>query len=173
MLTTAALFLLCTASGKASAQSYERSVEIYFRLGEAKYDPQFKDNQSNLKKFVDEVNAHSADSLYTRFSVDFYGGASPEGSEKVNVRLAQKRLDNAVAALEKAGFDFSRFHSGGLHTGKASIENWDGFAEIIASDGRLPHRDEVLAIISDTTLTSAEKEKMLKNLKGGMELSDS
>lgn len=168
MLIVTTLYLLCTAGENASAQSYERSVEIYFRLGEAKYDPQFKDNQSNLKKFVEEVNAHSADSLYTRFSVDFYGGASPEGSEKVNGRLAQKRLDNAMTALEKAGFDFGRFRSGGLHTSKATIENWEGFTDSIASDDRMPHRDEVLAIISDTTLTSADKEKKLKSLKGGV-----
>lgn len=167
MLTIATFVLLCLTNGNASAQSYERSVEIYFRLGEAKYDPDFKNNQSNLNKFVEEVNAHSADSLYTRFSVDFYGGASPEGSEKVNERLAQKRLDNAMTALEKAGFDFGRFRSGGLHTSKSSIENWDGFKDVISTDERLPHRDEVLAIISDTTLTSADKEKKLKKLQGG------
>ena len=167
MLTSVTFMLLCLSGVKASAQSYERSVEIFFRLGEAKYDPDFKDNQSNLKKFVEEVNAHSADSLYTHFNVDFYGGASPEGSEKVNDRLARKRLDNAMTALEKAGFDFRRFHSSGLHTGKASIENWEDFTDSIVSDDRLPHRDEVLAIISDTTITSAEKEKKLKKLQGG------
>ena len=167
MLTTS-LLLLLGLNGRASAQSYERSVEVYFRLGEAKYDPDFKDNRANLKKFVEDVNAHSADSLCTRFSVDFYGGASPEGSDRTNERLARQRLDNAMTALEKAGFDFSRFRSGGLHSSKSTIENWDAFTGAISFDDHLPHKEEVLAIISDTTLSSTDKEKKLKSLKDGV-----
>lgn len=162
------LGLFSALGGKAYAQSYERTLEIYFRVGATSYDPDFRNNRTNIRNFVAECNAFSADSVMTRFSVDFYGGASPEGPVRLNERLAKERLDNAVAAMEESGFDFGRFHNEGLHTDGTSIADWGSFAESVSADSLVPNRSEVLAVMKDTLLTDSDKEKKLKAMRGGV-----
>lgn len=120
-----------------------------------------------MRNFVAECNAFSADSAMTRFSVDFCGGASPEGPARLNGRLAKERLDNAVAAMKEAGFDFGRFHSEGLHTAGTAIADWGSFAESVSADSLVPDRNEVLAVMKDTVLTASDREKKLKSIRGG------
>lgn len=162
------LGLLSVLGGRAYAQSYDRTLKIYFRVGATSYDPDFRDNRTNMRNFVAECNAFSADSAMTRFSVDFYGGASPEGPARLNGRLAKERLDNAVAAMKEAGFDFGRFHNGGLHTAGTAIADWVSFAESVSADSLVPERSEVLAVMKDTVLTASDKEKKLKTIRGGV-----
>lgn len=162
------LGLLSVLGGRACAQSCDRTLKIYFRVGATSYDPDFRDNRTNMRNFVAECNAFSADSAMTRFSVDFYGGASPEGPARLNGRLAKERLDNAVAAMKEAGFDFGRFHNGGLHTAGTAIADWASFAESVSADSLVPERSEVLAVMKDTVLTASDKEKKLKTIRGGV-----
>lgn len=81
--------------------------------------------------------------------------------------MAKERLDNAVAAMKEVGFDFGRFHNGGLHTAGTAIADWGSFAESVSSDSLVPDRNEVLAVMKDTVLTASDKEKKLKTIRGG------
>lgn len=161
------LLALLFVSLTAFAQSYESSVEIYFRLGSSVYEPSFKGNQSKIESFVSDVNRiFQACESPQDITVAFYGGASPEGPEALNDSLAEARLRIAVIALKNAGLDFVKFDRV-AHNHSFSVEEWSKFAETVDSDRNIPDRMTVKAILSDSTLSSSDKASRLKSIRGG------
>lgn len=76
---------------------YRSEIMIDFRVNDTYIDPEYSDNDLQIKKIHTLLAALRADSSVTISSVMFCGAASPEGSYKWNSYLAGARL----AALEQ------------------------------------------------------------------------
>ncbi len=76
-------------------------VKIYFRPGSGAYEPDYQDNAARLESFSDEVSAFSSNH-YLLDSIIVISGTSPEGSLRLNERLARERLAAVLAAVQEA-----------------------------------------------------------------------
>ena len=96
-------------------------------------------------------NDRAAQSVYVK------GYASPDGPEKFNDKLSDKRSQSGLKAVQKLLADT------GLNIDAAAYgEDWDGFkAAVAASD--IKDKDLILQVLSMYT-SSAEREKEIKNL---------
>ena len=96
-------------------------------------------------------NDRAAQSVYVK------GYASPDGPEKFNDKLSDKRSQSGLKAVQKLLADT------GLNIDAAAYgEDWDGFkAAVAASD--IKDKDLILQVLSLYT-SSAEREKEIKNL---------
>ena len=96
-------------------------------------------------------NDRAAQSVYVK------GYASPDGPEKFNDKLSDKRSQSGLKAVQKL------LAETGLNIDAAAYgEDWDGFkAAVAASD--IQDKDLILQVLSMYT-SSAEREKEIKNL---------
>lgn len=169
----AALAALFVSGHEAGAQIRENSVEIYFRVGSSRYEPTFRGNGARLSEFTERFNSLIGNGSCIRYEVEIVGGASPDGRRGLNERLADERLASARAALEKAGIDASFIGNCRSFVAESEVTDWQRVARAVSSDASAPRRDEILEVLNDTTLTSAETERRLRALQGGgMEVSD-
>ena len=99
-------------------------------------------------------NDRAAQSVYVK------GYASPDGPEKFNDKLSDKRSQSGLKAVQKLLADT------GLNIDAAAYgEDWDGFkAAVAASD--IKDKDLILQVLSMYT-SSAEREMEIKNLASG------
>ena len=164
----AALALFFVSGHEVSAQIHENSVEIYFRVGSSRYEPSFRGNGARLSEFTERFNSLIDTNSCIRYEVEIVGGASPDGRRGLNERLAGERLASARAALEKAGINASFIGSCYSFAAESEVTDWSRVAEAVSADASAPRRDETLKVLNDTTLTSAETERRLKALRGGV-----
>ncbi len=163
----AALALFFVSGHEVTAQIHENSVEIHFRIGSSRYEPSFRGNGARLAEFTERFNSLIDTGSCIRYEVEIVGGASPDGRRGLNERLAAERLASARAALEKAGIDASFIGSCYSFAAESEVTDWSRVAGAVSADASAPRRDEILSVLSDTTLTSAETERRLKALRGG------
>ena len=106
-----------------------------------------------LKESVEDYlnNDRAAQSVYVK------GYASPDGPEKFNDKLSDKRSQSGLKAVQKL------LAETGLNIDAAAYgEDWDGFkAAVAASD--IKDKDLILQVLGMYT-SSAEREKEIKNL---------
>lgn len=77
-----------------------------FRQGVSKVEPSYRDNRAQLDSFINKVTEiHRSDSRISGLNISAY--ASPEGSLKLNRRLARERVHN-IADYLKNGCPSSR-----------------------------------------------------------------
>lgn len=169
LFVSAALLVPCFFS---YAQMTERSVELRFRQGSSKYEPNYRGNAERLRQFSDEiVSLHARN--YEIIRAEFQAGTSPEGSERVNARLAAERLRNGMSAFLSVIGDDIVLHSDTLAVTSASIGNWESLADVLESGPDFEGRDTVLKVLRDSSLSHKAKTTALHRLGGGyMELSD-
>ena len=111
------------------------------------------DEVAALKASVESYlnNDRAAQSVYVK------GYASPDGPEKFNDKLSDKRSQSGLKAVQKL------LKETGLNIDAAAYgEDWDGFkAAVAASD--IKDKDLILQVLGMYT-SSAEREKEIKNL---------
>lgn len=124
LFVSAALLVPCFFS---YAQMTERSVELHFRQGSSKYEPNYRGNAERLRQFSDEIVSLHRDK-YEITSAEFRAGTSPEGSERVNTRLSGERLRNGIAAFLAVMGDDIVLHGEELTVSSASAGTWEDLA---------------------------------------------
>ena len=164
LFVSAALLVPCFSS---YAQMTERSVELHFRQGSSKYEPNYRGNAERLRQFSDEIVSLHRDK-YEITSAEFHAGTSPEGSERVNTRLSGERLHNGIAAFLAVMGDDIVLHGEELTVSSASAGTWEDLAALLEAGSDFEGRDTVLKVLRDSSLAHNAKTTALHHLGGGI-----
>ncbi len=162
--------LMIVSIGSVSAQervdtvsmdtTYMRTKSVfYFKVNDTKIDPNYMDNQlaiDSLKKLIEihKSNLHR-DSLF------LYVSTSPEGSNKTNINLVEKRLESASKYIQAEDISALRIFS------EMTRYKWIDIVPFIEADRYFPYKSEVLAVIKNTKYTERQKENRLRTMRDG------
>lgn len=146
------------------------SVSIRFRVSKSNLDPDFMNNRQALDRIADSLKTGYNDSIYQLRRILITGGASPEGSVRVNRRLSEQRAATLFNYLSRYG-ELPE----SLTTTKYLGCDWEGLQQMVRTDANVPYREDVLALISDIIADiDADSPRAdnainrLKQLRGGM-----
>ena len=128
---------------RLSAQVRSDSLRVFFRTGQSKFDPSFKNNGETINAFVQLMRESQADpSLEVEVEqVIINSSSSPEGSPAVNERLSRERqqsiMDYLNARLKVAQPDAER---------SSHVIDWEMLRSLVQEDTAMPqaYRDNVL-----------------------------
>lgn len=120
------------------------SVKIYFRQGKIDLIPSLKSNQSALDRIADSLRTNYADSVYRLQKVLVVGGASPEGSVKINKWLSEKRAGVLFDYLSRYGT-----LPDSLKTTDLLGRDWNGLIYLVKNDPNVPYKEETLALLCE------------------------
>lgn len=120
------------------------SVKVYYRQGRSNLEPSFSKNNQSLDSFFSRLESIKGGSAFQIQKVSIIGGASPEGSVRINKRLSKERAATILARLEK-----ENFFSGNTFDVTPLGVDWDGLATLVESS-EMSHKDEVLKILRET-----------------------
>lgn len=93
----ASLLLLPTGGWGAAAHADETlrtEISVEFPINEWHVRPDFSENSRNLKAITDLLEAVEADSALVIDELSFYGAASPDGGNRINNPLSEKRMNS-------------------------------------------------------------------------------
>ena len=88
------IFLALAVQTAAAQENDKKEVCIGFRVGSSLLDPKFGNNEANLNDVIQFLNEVRNDTTIELTQVTFCGSASPEGGNKLNRKLAQRRCAN-------------------------------------------------------------------------------
>ncbi len=167
------LMALIFYGGCLSAQTVHEvrdSVKIYFRQGKIDLDPSLGSNRSALDRMGDRLCTSYADSVYRLEKILVVGGASPEGSVKLNKWLSEKR----AGVL----FDYlSRYSTlpDSLKTTDFLGRDWNGLIHLVKNDPDVPYREETVALLcgiadeaQGNAPTKGDHLERIQQLRGGV-----
>ncbi|AVM58615.1 hypothetical protein C3V43_13330 [Bacteroides heparinolyticus] len=144
------LLLLLLLSGHSGAQDPgirrgTDSVRVYFRQGESRPDPYFRENGARVRAFTERFRTLLQDPSRRIRGLRVTGGASPEGSTALNQRLSERRAE----AIRRMVSGYFPHEFGWLSTVPKGID-WEGLERLVLSDEYMPYRHEVLDILRHT-----------------------
>ena len=99
--------------------------------------------RQDLKDYKETLAALEGDARRTIVGTDVVSYASPEGSEKFNNKLSDKRGQNASKALSK----FMKGVDAGEISVKSIGEDWEGFQDMVAKSD-LEDKDLIIRVLS-------------------------
>jgi hypothetical protein len=162
------LFFGMAAANAQPRQSDTLEMKVYFRQGESRVDPAFRDNAARLTAFQAGLEALLADSSAVVRYVSVRASASPEGNTAVNRQLSEARSRSMEHFLrESLPLDplLFRYRSVG--------EDWEALADLVRPLD-VPWRDEALEIIEHTPVWISRngrvvdgRKRQLMLLRGG------
>ena len=153
---------MCLATwNQVLAQETRDSVKIYFRQAYSTLDLSIRNNREALDRIADSLEGSYADSIYQLKKIHVIGGASPEGSIPLNIRLSEKRADRLFDYLSKYGSlpDSLKIVS---HLGR----DWQGLLRLVEADPKVPYREETIEFIQDIISRCAHGEREIDNNVG-------
>lgn len=171
LLMLVILTILLYASAYAQEKS-DYNLAIYFRQGISAFDPKFRDNGKRLEDCLDQLlRGLSSDSLVRQtINVQIVGGASPEGSVKLNEGLSHRRA-NHIYRYVKDLFPDMEVEFNFQFLGR----DWGGLLEMVDQDSLTPRREEVIGLLNDIKEAVAEGEtekqdnlNRIKRLRSGI-----
>lgn len=116
------------------------TIKVYFEVSRDEYPSR---QSADIHRFIEKID--SANALGAIERIDVFGYASPEGSPKLNKRLAERRSRNV------ADYIIART---GVAPGKVSArgmgEAWDDLRALIEANPDVPYRSRLLDIIDNT-----------------------
>lgn len=152
-----------------TAHEVRDSVIIHFRQGKIDLVPSLSNNKSALERIQDSLRTSYADSIYRLQKILVVGGASPEGSVRINKWLSEKRAGVLFEYL-------SRYASlpDSLKTAEFLGRDWNGLIHLVQNDPKVPYRKETLTLlqeIADETQGKAVSKgnhlRRIQRLRGG------
>ena len=162
-------FLLAGIWGMGNVQAQEAadSMKIYYRRGYHNVDPSFRDNRTQLERFLNSTKAALKNNRIEKIVIRSY--ASPDGSAKANEQLAARRAEALKAYLIREGNvppSLIEHHAEGVA--------WTMLRERVATSD-MEGRDEVLNVLDHTPLWIYDdkgriidgRKKRLMDLQGG------
>ena len=136
------------------------SAYITFVVDRWEMKPDYMDNRRELRKITDTLDIMVADKNITVNTIKIHGWASPESPYEHNRMLATNRAKSLTDWLRKN----YTLPATAFAPAEATPENWIGLREaIVGMDlATLPHKQDILAIIDDTSLEPDPKEWRIK-----------
>lgn len=165
VLATCGLLNGCNTKGATALDAYQRVIgqkqeaNIKFLIGQANLRASEKKSVS-LKELVEilkEINSMNEERALKNIEVSAY--ASPDGSFKVNERLAEKR-QNVSADYMKQQLKKIRMNAD-VDT-RFTAEDWEGFQELV-SKSNLQDKDVILRVLS-MYKDPEEREQQIRNM---------
>lgn len=159
------------ASTTLCGQTLKDSVELHFRQARVNVDTAYMDNAKALRHAHQMIdNYDNTDNHYKLTNVEVVGGASPEGSVRINEYLSRER---AKRILGNFGSKISLPDS--LTTYSFLGRDWQGLRSMVISDTLVPYRQEVIETLDEILKNDAnggETERMgnlnrIKQIGGG------
>lgn len=168
ILLIAVILNICLPSG---AQMLRDSVLINFRQSKVNLDTTYMGNPEALEHARKAIEFyHRPDSNFVLKNVAVVGGASPEGSVKINERLSRQRAAKIFNYIG-ASFDLPDSLTTFTYLGR----DWAGLYTLVLADDKVPYRDEVIDLLGDilSSYRSGELEShgnlaRIKRLRGGV-----
>ena len=145
-------------------QKKERNLHgtayITFVVDRWEMKPDYMNNRRELRKITDTLDVMVADPNVTVRQVKIHGWASPESPYEHNAMLATNRAKSLTDYVrQQYGLPASVFAPA-----EATPENWIGLRRAVVDMDleTLPHKQEILALIDDTSLKPDPKEALIK-----------
>ena len=119
-------------------------MRIYYRTGYRYVEPEYKDNRAELEHFIQAIKNVYGSGRLDKVKIESF--ASPDGGNKANMLLAERRADSLKAYIVR--------HSG---IPEASVEKasggiaWGLLRQIVAASD-IKWKDEVLDVLDNTPL---------------------
>ena len=142
------LFLLLLGHSRAQEAGPGRgtdSVRVYFRQGDSRLDPYFRENGARIRAFTERFRGLLQDPSRRIRGLRVTAGASPEGSTALNQRLSERRAE----AIRQTVSGYFPHEFGWLSTVPRGID-WEGLERLVQEDLYMPYRHEVLDILRYT-----------------------
>ena len=129
---------------------------VDFVVNRTEINPRYRNNMVELGKITATIDSVRSDKDVTVQRITIKGFASPEGSYENNTRLAKGRTES----LKQYVRSLYHFSSDFISTAYEP-EDWEALREFVAQSG-LEHKNEILALIDDTTIEPDPKEALIK-----------
>lgn len=152
-----------------SGQIVSDSITTLFEINSWKFDSTLDDNAASMDKFIESVRVAAEKDNLDHITVRAY--ASPDGPEKLNDRLSQKRCNTIVnLIIERTGVNPD------LVTGISEGVAWGRLRDLVNETPEVPSRDKILDILDNTPLYVFDskgrivdgRKKQLMDLRGGV-----
>lgn len=150
------IFLMLAGCGSAAAQEFEESLTLYFRNGSGEYDRNYRSNGKIADEFFKQIAVLQQLPGVDITGIETIGQTSPEGSDLINRRLAEKRRMSFKNELHRH-LDYPDYR---IRT-ESDLDSWDGVAELVRHDPYIIEKDRVLNIISKGGPDMARKLKAI------------
>lgn len=162
ILIAISFFLPC------AAQQESESVSIRYRYGYRFVEPDYLENRKALARIDELVRKAKADGNLDKVLIR--SCASPDGTDKANLKLTLYRVDSLYSYLVNR-LDVPEEKIEAVSCGVA----WDSLREMVA-DSDMDYRDEVLDVMDNTSVSLnkwkgqvvSERKRRLMNLRGGI-----
>ncbi len=147
---------VCSACNILMAQETEvilKSYTLYFKINETKVNKEFKNNEETIIQLIDDMSrSSSSDSLEVK-SISIMASASPDGTLSVNRYIARLRALNTIQLLENL---FPHLDHN-IVVADSKTNMWENLLYLIADDPSVKYKDEMCAILNNTSLSYSEK----------------
>ena len=117
------------------------TAQITFPVSQTSLNMNLGNNRAEIKRIDDKLTELTRNKNLTVDALSIAGYASPEGSEDLNNRLAQGRVDRVAQYIVSKSPRLK-----GHYTSSAMGADWDGLREAIATSS-LDHKEQVLEIL--------------------------
>lgn len=117
------------------------TAQITFPVSQTNLNMNLGNNRAEIKRIDDKLTELTRNKNLTVDALSIAGYASPEGSEDLNNRLAQGRVDRVAQYIVSKSPRLK-----GHYTSSAMGADWDGLREAIAASS-LDHKEQVLEIL--------------------------
>lgn len=136
------------------------SAYITFVVNKWEMKPDYMNNRAELRKITDTLDIMAADANVSVREIKIHGYASPESPYEHNKMLATNRAKSLTDWLKQQ----YKLPASVFAPAEATPENWEGLRKAVVemSESVLPHKQEILAIIDDETLSPDPKEWRIK-----------
>lgn len=136
------------------------SAYITFVVDKWDMKPDYMNNRRELRKITDTLDVMVADPNVSVREVKIHGWASPESPYEHNRMLATNRAKSLTEYVKQQ----YNLPASVFAPAEATPENWEGLRRAVEemSEQTLPHRQQILAIIDDTSLKPDPKEQKIR-----------
>lgn len=150
-LVLIALVLYGSCLSAQTRQEVRDSVKIYFQQGKTELVPSLNSNRTALNRIADSLRTSYADSVYRLRKILVVGGASPEGSVKLNKYLSEERAAVLFNYLSRYGE-----LPDSLKTTRFLGRDWNGLIQLVEDDPDVPHKEATLYLLRKIARESQE-----------------
>lgn len=149
------LMFLLPCFGLLSAQEKRTEINVDFRVGSCVLEPTLGDNAAQLSKIIELLKNVEKSNTLELSEITFCGSASPEGSFKINRKLAEARL----STLENYVREYVSLPESLVNRCDAFIA-WERLA-VLVEQSDMKHKEEALHILRNIPEFTYNKDGML------------
>lgn len=170
------VFIIClmVAIPGIFAENIWKEIELTFKVGTDRIDPNFEDNQAHLDEISAAIEDIQNDSTVELIEVLFRGSCSPEGSHQRNMQLTTNRM-KAIEQLVRSQMSIPD----SIIRYDAAFIPWERLAKKVEASN-ITHKKEILETIDDEVRLVISEENFwkdrrileLRELEGGKPWND-